>query len=114
MVPPLPFAPPVFAGVQQPPPQQPIPSLVPQVPAAQPSLGTFLLNVLSLAAVQVITWMNVGYIIGLNLLVFYHVAEQQQQLLAQVMALTPADIASLPEEQRANILKLRATLLGGG
>ncbi|KAI8599662.1 hypothetical protein EDD21DRAFT_379191 [Dissophora ornata] len=38
--------------------------------------------------------------------------EQQQQLLAQVMALSPADIASLPEEQRANIIKLRATLLG--
>ncbi|KAG0306240.1 hypothetical protein BGZ98_002748 [Dissophora globulifera] len=38
--------------------------------------------------------------------------EQQQQLLAQVMALTPADIASLPDEQRANIMQLRAQLLG--
>ncbi|KAF9425712.1 hypothetical protein BGZ94_007294 [Podila epigama] len=39
--------------------------------------------------------------------------EQQQQLLAQVMALTPADIASLPEDQRNNILQLRAKLMGG-
>ncbi|KAG0057464.1 hypothetical protein BGZ83_010032 [Gryganskiella cystojenkinii] len=38
--------------------------------------------------------------------------EQQQQLLKQVMALTPADIASLPEDQRANILQLRAQLMG--
>lgn len=39
--------------------------------------------------------------------------EQQQQLLAQVMALTPNDIASLPEDQRNNIIQLRAQLMGG-
>ncbi|KAF9428979.1 Cleavage stimulation factor subunit 2 [Podila epigama] len=39
--------------------------------------------------------------------------QQQQQLVAQVLALTPADIASLPEEHRPNILQLRAQLLGG-
>ncbi|KAF9431583.1 hypothetical protein BGZ76_000104 [Entomortierella beljakovae] len=38
--------------------------------------------------------------------------EQQKALLAQVLALTPADIASLPEEQRANIIQLRAQLMG--
>ncbi|KAG0363567.1 hypothetical protein BG005_010765 [Podila minutissima] len=38
--------------------------------------------------------------------------EQQQQLLAQVMALTPNDIASLPEDQRNNIIQLRAQLMG--
>ena len=40
------------------------------------------------------------------------ILEQQQQLLQQVMALTPADIASLPEDQRVNILQLRAQLMG--
>ncbi|KAF9361347.1 hypothetical protein BGX34_007196 [Mortierella sp. NVP85] len=35
----------------------------------------------------------------------------QKALVAQVLALTPADIASLPEDQRANILQLRAQLL---
>ncbi|KAG0366720.1 hypothetical protein BC939DRAFT_457068 [Gamsiella multidivaricata] len=39
--------------------------------------------------------------------------EQQKALVAQVLALTPADIASLPEDQRANIIQLRAQLLGG-
>ncbi|KAF9568622.1 hypothetical protein EC968_002885 [Mortierella alpina] len=39
--------------------------------------------------------------------------EQQKALVAQVLALTPADIASLPEEQRANIIQLRAQLMGG-
>ncbi|KAF9356797.1 hypothetical protein BGX26_004711 [Mortierella sp. AD094] len=38
--------------------------------------------------------------------------EQQKALVAQVLALTPADIASLPEEQRANIIQLRAQLMG--
>jgi len=38
--------------------------------------------------------------------------EQQQQLLAQVMALTPNDIASLPEDQRNNIIQLRQQLMG--
>ncbi|KAG0097796.1 Cleavage stimulation factor subunit 2 [Podila epicladia] len=35
------------------------------------------------------------------------------QLVAQVLALTPEDIASLPQEQRANIVQLRAQLMGG-
>ncbi|KAF9211713.1 Cleavage stimulation factor subunit 2 [Podila verticillata] len=35
------------------------------------------------------------------------------QLVAQVLALTPEDIASLPQEQRANIIQLRAQLMGG-
>ncbi|KAI9234675.1 hypothetical protein MVEG_05708 [Podila verticillata NRRL 6337] len=39
--------------------------------------------------------------------------EQQKQLVAQVLALTPEDIASLPQEQRANIIQLRAQLMGG-
>ncbi|KAG0049362.1 hypothetical protein BGZ83_005847 [Gryganskiella cystojenkinii] len=39
--------------------------------------------------------------------------EQQRQLMAQVMALTPKDIESLPEAQRANIIQLRAQLMGG-
>ncbi|KAG0026174.1 hypothetical protein BGZ81_006577 [Podila clonocystis] len=39
--------------------------------------------------------------------------DQQKQLVAQVLALTPEDIASLPQEQRANIIQLRAQLLGG-
>ncbi|KAF8923699.1 hypothetical protein BGZ58_002649 [Dissophora ornata] len=37
--------------------------------------------------------------------------EQQKALVAQVLALTPADIASLPEGQRANIIQLRAQLM---
>ncbi|KAF9192296.1 hypothetical protein BGZ50_008658 [Haplosporangium sp. Z 11] len=39
--------------------------------------------------------------------------EQQKALVAQVLALTPADIASLPEDQRANIIQLRTQLMGG-
>lgn len=39
--------------------------------------------------------------------------DQQKQLVAQVLALTPKDIASLPQEQRANIIQLRAQLMGG-
>lgn len=39
--------------------------------------------------------------------------DQQKQLVAQVLALTPEDIASLPQEQRANIIQLRAQLMGG-
>ncbi|KAG0231259.1 hypothetical protein BGW42_000361 [Actinomortierella wolfii] len=38
-------------------------------------------------------------------------AEQQKAIIAQVLALTPQDIASLPEEQRAQILQLRAQLM---
>ncbi|KAF9304731.1 hypothetical protein BGZ74_000734 [Mortierella antarctica] len=39
--------------------------------------------------------------------------DQQKHLVAQVLALTPEDIASLPQEQRANIIQLRAQLMGG-
>ncbi|KAI1316116.1 hypothetical protein EDD11_010430 [Mortierella claussenii] len=38
--------------------------------------------------------------------------EQQKALVAQVLALSPEDIASLPEDQRANIIQLRAQLMG--
>ncbi|KAF9345593.1 hypothetical protein BGX34_004613 [Mortierella sp. NVP85] len=75
----------------------------------EPDKATALLNAnpqLSYAIFQALIMMNMIEPTMLQ-------AKQQQQLLAQVMALTPADIASLPEEQRANILKLRATLLGG-
>ncbi|KAF9971748.1 hypothetical protein BGZ73_005219 [Actinomortierella ambigua] len=37
--------------------------------------------------------------------------EQQKEIIAKVLALTPQDIASLPEEQRAQILQLRAQLM---
>ncbi|KAF9084508.1 hypothetical protein BGX29_007884 [Mortierella sp. GBA35] len=40
--------------------------------------------------------------------------EQQKALIDQVLALTPADIASLPEDQRANIIQFRAQLMRGG
>ncbi|KAF9139033.1 hypothetical protein BGX30_008447 [Mortierella sp. GBA39] len=40
--------------------------------------------------------------------------EQQKALIDQVLALTPADIASLPEDQRANIIQFREQLMRGG
>ncbi|KAK3836169.1 MAG: hypothetical protein J3R72DRAFT_403421 [Linnemannia gamsii] len=40
--------------------------------------------------------------------------EQQKALIDQVLALTPADIASLPEDQRANIMQFREQLMRGG